>query len=221
MIAAAGAAALAVYALVGRHRLLSWGSREPETYQALPGDELVRQPTLETTRAITIRAGAGQVWPWLAQIGYGRAGFYSYDWLESAAGLDIRSAGGIAPAWQQLQVGDSIPIAPGTPLRVAVCQPGRALVLHVCMNPLTARLVEPPDRTRSPWIDWSWAFVLRPLDEHHTRLLIRVRARYEPRRWLAPAVWCLLEPVHFLMERKMLLGIRQRAEALNARPPVL
>jgi hypothetical protein len=100
-----------------------------------------------------------------------------------------------------------VPLSAVGGLQVAVLDPGRALVLHYRMDPFTAG----PARTEGRYVDWSWAFVLARVDDHETRLLIRTRAAYRP-RVLAPAVYLMLEPAHFVMERKMLLGIKQRAE---------
>jgi len=206
-----GAAALSVYALGVRPWQLHWGAGAAEAARALPGDDLVPSPTLSTTRAITIHARPDQIWPWLLQIGYGRGGFYSYDSLERIAGLrGIVSAERIVPEWQQVAAGNTIQISPVTPMDVAVCDPGRALVLHTVMNPLTAEVADP--RAGGLYLDWSWAFLLEPIDAATTRLIIRVRGYYQP-RWLAPLFYAAVEPAHFIMERKMLLGLKQRAEA--------
>jgi hypothetical protein len=165
----------------------------------------------ETTRAITIGAAADKVWPWLIQIGYQRGGFYSYDWLENLAGLEISSADHIDPGLQRLKVGDSVLIAPETPLAVARLEPNRLLVLHNTMNPFNAQTVDLDDPATGPFLDWSWTLALVKLNESTTRLVVRVRGSYEP-PWLAPLVYALLEPAHFLMERKMMLGIKERAE---------
>jgi hypothetical protein len=166
----------------------------------------------ETTRAITIRAPAAEVWPWLVQIGYQRGGFYSYDWLENLAGLEISSADHMDPELQSLEVGDSVRIAPETPLTVATLEPNRVLVLHNTMNPFNAQTVDLDDLEPGPYMDWTWAFILEELDKRTTRLVVRVRGSYEP-RWLALLFYTLLEPAHFLMERKMMLGIKERAES--------
>jgi hypothetical protein len=204
-------AAVAAYALVVRPWHLHWGMREDEAQLALPGDELVRQPMYETTRAITIHAAASRVWQWLVQIGVGRGGFYTYDALENMAGLAIHSADQIRPEWQTLHAGDSVQISPVTPLKVEVLEPNRALVLHVVMSPFTAEIVDTERPTTRAFFDWTWAFVLDQLTPLTTRLIVRVRANFKPNalRVVAPV---LLEPMHFLMERGMLQGIKRRAE---------
>ena len=204
-------AAVAAYGLVVRPWYLHWGMRRDEKQLSLPGDEWVQQPFYETTRAITIHALAPRVWPWLVQMGVGRGGFYTYDALENIAGLHIQSAGIIHPEWQTLRVGDEIRISPVTPLKVEMLEPNRALVLHVVMSLMTAEIVDADDPLTREFIDWTWAFVLVDLVPGMTRLIVRVRGNFKPDglRFVAPV---LIEPIHFLMERGMLQGIKTRAE---------
>jgi len=205
-----GLLALAGYHFVLRPWQQTWGATPAEANRRLPGDHLTPHYRFQTTRAITIQAPAAQVWPWLVQIGYRRAGFYSYDALENMVGLNINSAENIDSELQNLNVGDSIPIAPEAPMEVAVLEPEKALVLHLRMNPLKGALA--PANAQPPWLDWTWAFILDEIDPESTRLVIRVRGDYEP-AWSLPLYYALVEPAHFIMERKMLLGIKQRAEA--------
>jgi hypothetical protein len=206
-----GALASMAYTLAVRPRLLYWGARDDETQRALLGDDRVPQPMYETTRAITIRASAARVWQWLVQIGVGRGGFYTYDALENVAGLGIHSADRIRPEWQTLRIGDAIHISPVTPLKIAVLEPNRALVLHIVMSPFTAEIVDANDPATRAFFDWTWAFVLDEPAPMMTRLIVRVRGNYKPDtlRFAAPII---LEPIHFLMERGMLQGIKRRAE---------
>jgi hypothetical protein len=104
---AVGGVVAAGVALV-RARSLRWGATYEELNTALPGDELVPDADLTATRAVTVDAGAGDVWPWIAQLGQGRGGFYSYDVLENLVGLDIHSADRIVPEWQGIEVGDEV-----------------------------------------------------------------------------------------------------------------
>ena len=147
----------------------------------LPGDELVPDPGYEHTRAVTVHAPADEVWRWLAQIGQGRGGFYSYDWLENLAGCDIHSADRIHPEWQDLEVGDRV--LDGAPemncaFVVTMVDPHRHLVLHS-----TEHL--PPDWAEryGASLDWSWAFVLEELAGDRTRSVVRSRLHLEP-RWV-------------------------------------
>ncbi|HEY6686786.1 MAG TPA: hypothetical protein VI094_11335 [Propionibacteriaceae bacterium] len=206
-----GAAAIvAVYVLVCRPWMMRWGSTLAERDQPLPGDEIIQTPALRATRAIDIMCPPSDVWPWLVQLGYGpdRAGFYSYDWLENLIGLDIHSAARIAPELQQVAAGDHIPFGPDTDFRVELLELQSALVLRVRMHPFTGRDVL--DRSSRLWLDWTWSFALRPKGQV-TRLLVRTRGAWS-HRLLSLLIQPLLEPVHFVMERRMLLGIRDRAE---------
>ena len=208
----AGAVGLGAYALFLRPRQLRWGATFAEANQTLPGDDLVPVPNFRTTRAITIQAPPARVWPWILQIGYQRGGFYSYDTLERLAGLvDLRSTNKIVPDWQAISAGEAVLISPVTPLDVVIMEPERAFVLHTVMNPFTAERAEP--QSGSAYMNWSWAFILAPVGAASTRLLIRVRAELQPRLLATAPAWLVLEPLHFLMERKMLQGIKTRAEA--------
>jgi hypothetical protein len=133
-------------------------------------------------------------------MGQGRGGLYSYDFLENLAGLDIHSADRIHPEWQDIKAGDRFHLAPvaSADLEVGLVDQGSALVLRV-----------PPDSPPGPF-DFSWAFVLRPMPDGTTRLL--VRERYAYRRWWARCLVEAVEVVSFIMSRRMLHGIRSRAE---------
>jgi hypothetical protein len=211
------ATAAGAYALVIRPWHLHWGATEEEAHQPLPGDAWIPLPKMESTRAIAIRAQPADIWPWLVQMGTGRAGWYSYDWLENllprgAIGAGISNAEQIIPAFQQLEVGESIPLSPTTGFTVAEIDPAHVLALRVTMSPLTGMPLDPHEPELHAYFDGSWVFVLKELDEQTTLLIERLRADYQPHLWLAPIVYLLLEPVFFMMERKMLLGIKQRAE---------
>jgi len=191
---------------------MRWGASRHESHGPLPGDDLV-PARWQTTRGIVIRAPAAQVWPWLIQMGYGRGGWYSYDWLERLAGSGDFAEGGsakrVVPELQALKVGDTVALSEVGGLTVVVLDPPRALVLRYRMNMLTAA-----PATEGDWsvLDWTWSFVLHPMDEVSCRLLVRVRADYRPAllRVFFPLV---LEPAHFVMERKMLRSIELRAAA--------
>ena len=197
-------AAAAVCTVLARRRHLRWGATDAEVREALPGDELLPRADLTATRAITVRAPAELVWPWIAQLGQGRGGFYTYDRLENLVGCDIHSAEDIVPEWQQIEVGHEVALAPDMNLAVAAVVPGQALVLHGGV----------PMGDRSSPYDFTWAFVLVEQPDGTTRLVVRERYAYD-RSWVA----LLVEPVEavsFLMSQKMLRGIRDRAERLAA-----
>ena len=193
-IGAVGAAAAVVGFRRYRRWHLRWGATDDEVIRPMPGDGLVRKPQFAPTRAITIEAPPEAVWPWLVQIGYGRAGFYAYDLLDNLGRGE--SANRIEPALQSLQVGDWIPMAP-------------------TVNEETAFRVVEMDAPRS--MVWSkpgssWAWVLEPLSVDRTRLIARIRMRY---RWRRPTVvgdLVLMELGDFWMMRKELTSIRARAE---------
>lgn len=184
-----------------RGRFLRWGSSDEDLTRALPGDELLPEVNLTATRAITITTSAEQVWPWLAQLGQGRGGFYSYDWLENrVAHIDIHNADQVVPEWQHVVVGSEVRLAPELPLQVAVVEPGRALVLRGGV----------PIGKGAPPYDFTWAFVLQPQPDGTTRLVVRERYSYT-HRWAALIVQPA-ELVSCLMSPEMLRGIKTRAE---------
>jgi hypothetical protein len=196
-----------------RPRTLAWGATCDEVVAPLPGDDLVANPLYVTTRAITVRAPAAAVWPWLVQIGQNRGGFYTYDALENLMGLDIHSAAAIRPEWQDLRAGeDYVTLDPDESMKmtIAVLEPQRAFVIR------SGAPGEPPQGPGSFFrgeLAFSWGFYLTPLDEHTTRLVIRCRAAWADTLTTRLAKPVLLEPVHFLMEERMLRGIRDRAQA--------
>jgi hypothetical protein len=193
---ALGAAAAALfYRLVLRRRILNWGATADEAIARLPGDELLEEPDGVATRAITIGASASAVWPWLAQMGPSpRGGAYTYDWIENLLGLDMHSADRILPEFQHPQVGDELGYG-GNRMRLEIVEPERVLA------------------SRSTDGNWVWTFVLEERDGR-TRLLSRNRFRL-PR--LRDRIGMLpMEPASLVMERKMLRGVKQRAEHLAA-----
>ncbi len=198
-----------------RPRMLRWGATEEEARRSLPGDELVPQPKLLATHAVTIAAPVEQVWPWLAQIGQGRGGFYSYDWLENLMGLKIHSADRVLPQFQDLKVGDRLPLAPDIPgFPVALLEPNRTLVLHA--DTRTPEGADLQIARPGEFFNIVWGFHLAPLGEAHSRLIDRWRADWSPSLQNTAFMRAFLEPGAFVMERKMLLGIQERVEAAKA-----
>lgn len=200
-----GAAVLgpAAYLAVGRKRCLTWGATTEEVGRTMPGDDLLPNPDFLSTRAITIDAPPGAVWPWLVQMGPGRGGAYTYDWIENLFGLNMHSADEILPQFQDLKVGDVQQLgSKGPRLRVEVLETHQAMVL------------------RSEDGNWVWAFGLYP-EDLRTRLVSRNRISTPDAPAFQAVVGVLvMEPGSLVMERKMLLGIRRRAEARaqSARP---
>ncbi len=215
----AGAAALSAYLLVIRPWYIRWGATDAEVHRALLGDDLVPHPKMETTHAITIRASAAEVWPWLVQIGYKRAGWYSYDLLHRALGIagsvddDRCSANRIIPELQHLEVGDSVGLAPEMGYTVVAIEPGRVLVLHIAVDMSTGRSFDLAETTPDKYLNSSWVWFLDEVGERTTRLIVRIRQDYNPSLLNVLMIRGLIEPGSFVMERKTLLGIKQRSEA--------
>jgi soluble P-type ATPase len=199
--ATALAAGLGAYPVFFRHRCLNWGARPDEVSRKLPGDELLPRAGIVATRAITIDAPPAAIWPWLVQMGSGRGGVYTYDWIENLFGLDMHSTRRILPQYQGVKVGDEFPLGPGRPaMRVAVLDPERTFTLRFADG------------------NWVWIFALSA-EDGHTRLISRNRiaaAGAWPARLFGMLV---MEPGSLIMERKMLLGIKERAEDLARRQP--
>src|ERR1051326_4906454 len=133
-IGAGVATGLAPVAYLGflRHWCLTWGARPDEVSRELPGDELLPGAGLVTTRAITVKAPPEAIWPWLVQMGSGRGGAYTYDWIENLLGLNMHSASRILPQFQDLKAGDELPLGPGRPImRAGGAAPDRALVIRI------------------------------------------------------------------------------------------
>lgn len=192
---AAGAVATG-YFLAWRHTVSTWRASADEVIRELPGDDLRPDASLITTRAIGISAPADCVWPWLAQIGSGRAGGYSYDWIENLFGLDMHSAEVILPQFQDIRPGDEFPFGRYGVMRVTAVEPDRALVLCFFGG------------------HWVSTLALFPASET-TRLISRNRITFGNRP--APAQLLsapIIELGSLLLERKMLLGIKERAERL-------
>jgi hypothetical protein len=192
--------AIAVAASLARKTYLRWGASDDEVKMDLPGDQLLPAADLTATRAITVARPSDDVWPWLAQLGQRRGGFYSYDFLENLVGCDIHSADRIVPEWQSVDVGSAVDLAPGVGLTVAYVEAGRALVLRGA----------PPMVGKPAPYDFTWTFALNDEGNGTSRLIVRERYQYTNQ-----SARLLVEPVQlisFLMSQKMLRGIRDRAQ---------
>jgi hypothetical protein len=178
-----------------RGRILTWGATQEEARARLPGDELLEDADGVATRAVSIEAPATAVWPWLVQMGPSpRGGAYTYDWIENLLGLNMHSADRVLPEFQHPQVGETIGYGTSR-MRAELIEPERAFAW------------------RSEDGNWVWTFILR--EEHGvTRLISRNRFRLPT--LVARAGMLLMEPASLVMERKMLLGIKERAKRLAA-----
>lgn len=199
LTSAAIVGSVATYLLIGRKPCLTWGATDEDVRRVLPGDEFLSSPEVLSTRAITIGAPPSAVWPWLMQMGSGKGGVYTYDWIENLFGLNMHSVDQILPEFQDRKVGDVEQLGKSGPrLRVDVVDAEKAMVLH------------------SEDGNWVWAFVLVPLGPNVTRLLSRNRISTPGGSLVRRAIQTLvMEPGSLIMERKMLLGIKERAEALH------
>jgi len=191
-VVAAGTAAVYLRFLRGWH--MNWGATAEEASGGGPGDELMPHPDIVATRVVEIDAPPSAIWPWLVQMGPGRGGAYTYAWIERRLGIDIHNAEHIVPELQNLKVGDEIAM-PSYTMRVERLDTQQAMVI------------------RSSNHAWVWSFELRPTNGH-TRLISRNRfdtSRLTTKDRLA---YPIIEPGSWVMERKMLLTIKQRAERL-------
>jgi hypothetical protein len=222
LVVSAGAASIAAaWALLTAllPRMNRWGATDAEIARSLPGDELVPQPRIRTIRAITITAPPPEVWPWVAQIGYKRAGWYSYDFihrlLRVAGSVDDprASARRVIPELQDLKVGDSIKIAPQLVFEVVAIEPQRLITLYGGLDTSTGEKLEPTKPLPEQYLSTSWVWLLEEVDSDSTRLLVNFRQDYNP-TWLNRLVYRISgEFGAFLMERRTLLGIKKRVEA--------
>jgi hypothetical protein len=184
----------ALYRSFLREPILTWGATRDEAGRRLPGDELLEEADGTATRAITIDAPPTAVWPWIAQMGPSpRGGAYTYDWIENLLGLNMHSVDHVLPEFQHPQVGDGFGYGP---------------------NKMSFRLVEPERvlAAQSEDGNWVWTFVIEDTRDGKTRLISRNRFRlpkFKDRIGMIP-----MEPASLLMERRMLFGIKQRAENL-------
>jgi hypothetical protein len=191
------AALVCAYIRLIRPRVLNWGATEAEAVASLPGDGILPDAAIQTTRAITIDTDAPTIWKWLVQMGpRPRAGVYTYDWLEQLLGLDIENSDRIMPEHQHMDVGDKWSLKPGGGPVLDVMQVEEASHIVLQWEPAAA----------------TWAFVLQP-QGGSTRLISRNRI---PGSGLAfRVIYAFMEPASLVMEREMLLGIKRRAEGLQ------
>lgn len=187
------------YLISGRHR--RYGATAAEAASPLPGDDQVPPPAMVSTRAIGIDAPPDRIWPWLVQIGQGRAGFYTYTWLENLVGCDMTNAEAVNPAWQDLRVGDEVGLHPNLSLRVTLLEPGRALVIAPASGPAPSPAMD---------FDFSWAFVLLPEPGGRTTRLV-IRERYRPYGGVARLSVEAGQVASAVMTYGMLRGLRTRS----------
>lgn len=194
--------------------MYTWGATADEVRAALPGDDLVPNPVMQTTQAVTIHAAPVQIYPWLMQIGVDRGGMYSYDWLENLMGLNVHTIDRIVPELQNVKPGDFWRFTPkdyfikdGPGVFVIRLEPDRAMV--GCFGSPSA----PP-----PPCTGTWQLVLQSQGDGTTRLILRTRTdAASPMTGIFGAIF---DPITFVMGRGMLLGFRDRIEAAREPGPV-
>jgi hypothetical protein len=182
-------ASILVSLYVYREWALNWGATEEEITRSMPGDDLAIDPTFNATRAVTINARPEEIWPWIVQIGYRKAGFYSYDRLDNDG---IPSAERIIPEYQDLKTGDLIPMSRTSFAEVAILEPEKFMLLVF---------------QDGEWTDNTWAWGLYEQDEEHTRLVTRLRVGQS-----SAVSGLMLDFFEIIMMRKCMLGVKSRAE---------
>lgn len=204
----AACAASVLYARWVRPRLLTWGATPDEVSGRYPGDELIPDPAHSSTIATTLPAPPERVWPWLAQMGYDRAGWYSWDKLDHGG---KPSADRIVPGWQNLHEGQRLNSMAGGRnwMTVSVLEPNRTLVLRSVYQPPSFRAIDPRSASLpAARMDAIWGFHLRSVPGGRTRLLIRKRGR-GPRAAAWP-VSLLYDPLHVIMQTRQFRNLRTR-----------
>lgn len=190
-----------IYLFLIRPGQLRWGATDAEIAARMPEDDVVSEPVFDATRAITIRGRPDEIWPWLLQMGYGRAGFYGFDPIENpGSGNGIRSARSILPALQNPHTGDALPMSIASTLQFGTIEPNRCLVWLYRDTPPTGVFV--------------WQLV--PIDGTHTRLISRVRWRYL-NDWQSRSLLVLTEFADHVAVRAILRGVRDRVEHRDPR----
>jgi hypothetical protein len=174
----------------------TWGATTEEFNAGLPGDEIVPTPKTNITRAITINAAPENIYPWLVQMGINKGGLYSYDWLENLFGLNVHSEDFIVKKWQNPEIGEQLLLGPMGGPKIMAMKKNEYLVFG----------------GSSPELTSIWTFHLIKVKDNTTRLIIRSRNQY-PNSIANFIIWKVItEPLHFIMEEKMMRGIRERAE---------
>jgi hypothetical protein len=220
-VVGAGGMLLALATPMLRRYRSHWGVEEDVAAREYPGDELIPTPQWQWTHGVEIDAPPDEVWPWVAQLGQDRGGFYSYQFLENLAGCDIQNAGRVHPEWGELVPGRSElklhSRIPGIPI-VGV-ESGRWLLAHGRMELRTGKEAQPAAPREEEFVDVTWLFFIEPLDGgRRSRFISRFRSHHgdalATRLLYGPA---LVEPVGFVMDRRMLLGVKQHVEQARRR----
>lgn len=211
------AAVVLLFVLVVRPWYVNWGASKEMVARPLPGDELVPKPRLSSTRSIIIKAPVNRVWPWLVQLGWGRAGWYNHDWIN--CGLfgaryyeGKHSSTRILPQFQSLKVGDIIPMSSAQAgWDVVALEPNRLMVLKARVDLQTGAYLEPGVPWPPKYLNSSEVYLLEELDDGTTRFTVRDRMDF--RTGWADTVLIAMEPGYFIQESAFMQGVKRRAEA--------
>ncbi len=197
-----------MYEIVVRPWVLNWGATQSEISMVLPGDDIVPNTSVSQTRAITVQSRPEEIWPWIAQIGQDRAGFYTFDLLENIIGCQMPVTDTLSINKQEWRLGDPLWLYPANRwdglgyASLRTFEPNHAIGFGTSTNRTNANKDE----------DGSWTFVLQPIDASSTRLIVRGKGPIvqTPGNLFLDRV--LLEPMHFAMEQRMMIGIKQLSE---------
>ncbi len=169
---------------------ISWGATAAEQQMKMPADELITSNRIVSTRAINIKAPKEKIWPWIAQTGQNRGGFNSYYWLENLFAANMHNADTIVPQWQNPLPGDTVYYGEGE---------GYELISFVKPNGYYSL--------------GGWTLYLDSIDADKARLIVRYPSMEVKQNWLMKMYYSgLFEPLHFIMESGMMMGIKQKAE---------
>lgn len=192
---------VAAYVSVIRPRQMRWGATPEEAERSLPYDDLVSDPTWSSTRAVTVEATREQIWPWLVQLGWGRAGWYGYDLVDNGG---KPSAWEIMPEHQHMEAGTAFPMSPWTAMYCRDFQEPSWILMRMGNEEGTTDI-------------GTFLYYLDPIDDRHTRLIIRMRDKY---RWFSPpilAIQLAVDVCDIFFQWKHLLGVKARAERMAKR----
>ncbi len=192
-----------------------WGLSKEEAKRALPGDEIVSQPNMQFTHAIEINAPSEDVWPWIAQMGQGRGGFYSYEALENLTGMNIYNSDKILQEFQNPQIGDLMPFSPTDAYPLVLSEPGKAMAIGLGYDMDENIQLDLESDLPANYFRLTWLWCVEPIDEHRSRFFSRNRIAYTPSFKNKLMFGLFMEPIVFAMDRKMCLGIKKRAEKLT------
>lgn len=208
-ITAVLAGAVTLYAVLFRPLLRGWGATDSEIAAAYPGDDLIEGAERTPVMATTIDAPPEAVWPWLAQMGSDRAGFYSWDRLDNGG---RPSATSLNPEWTGIRTGDRIASTPDGLhwFDVELAEPPHELILRAPIALPSGRMFDPSKDRPKAFVDGTWAFHLRELPGGRTRLLVGGVGLFKPKLPNQIISWLVMEPVHWFMQVKQFRELRRR-----------